>query len=291
SVGLVKILDLGLARVMSIAGEDTPSQVTQHGSVVGTPDYIAPEQARNAHSADIRSDLYSLGCTLFYLITGQPPFPGGSLTRKLLKHHWDAPPTVESLRGDVPPIVAAVVRKLMAKDPEQRFQTPRELADTLAKVVAPGGLQAAVPAELAATPNGLPSATAIPMALATAIDVATPAAVAHTPTSHDTPLALRAALPVKQATGSKRRRWVLSVTVGGLVPAITLAGVLALRSRPRDTPPVLNRPSTSLAPAEGVPSPLDRLSKDSIPSSERMAGQPRELVAVLGEHRGRHYEG
>ncbi len=98
---------------------------------MGTPDYIAPEQARESHSVDIRADLYSLGCTFFYLLTGTVPFPKGSLIQKLTKHQFDEPPAIESLRPDVPVHISAIVRKLLAKRPDDRFQTPAELAEAL----------------------------------------------------------------------------------------------------------------------------------------------------------------
>ena len=95
---------------------------------MGTLDYIAPEQAMDSHDVDIRADLYSLGCTLYFLLTGKAPFPGGEALQKLLKHRLEEPVPVEQLRPDVPPGVAAVVRKLMAKRPEDRYQTPAEAA-------------------------------------------------------------------------------------------------------------------------------------------------------------------
>src|SRR5262249_4460800 len=85
----------------------------------------------NSRSADIRADLYALGCTLYYLLTGRAPFVGESLTQVLLQHQMEQAQPLEKLRADVPPGVAAVVRKLMAKRPEDRFQTPVELADAL----------------------------------------------------------------------------------------------------------------------------------------------------------------
>lgn len=131
----VKILDMGLARhEPGSENADSLSTVTQEGIVMGTADYIAPEQARGSEAVDIRSDLYSLGATFYHLLAGQPPFTGGSMTEKLLRHQLQDPGPVERLRADVPPQVAAVVHKLLAKKPEDRYQTPAELADALANL-------------------------------------------------------------------------------------------------------------------------------------------------------------
>jgi serine/threonine protein kinase len=130
--GSVKLLDLGLARLREPDEEDrSDSNLTQAGSVLGTPDYMAPEQVEDPHRADIRSDLYSLGCTLYYLLTGQVAFPGGSMIQKLDRHRWQPAPLVASLRPDVPADVAAIVARLLAKKPQDRFQTPVELASVL----------------------------------------------------------------------------------------------------------------------------------------------------------------
>ncbi len=131
--GVLKVLDMGLARLnrTAVAGESV-STLTQEGSLVGTPDYIAPEQAFGAPDVDIRADLYSLGCTLYFLLTGRPPFPGRNLAVKLVQHQLEEPVPVEQLRPDVPPELVAVVRKLLAKRPAERYQTPADLAHVLA---------------------------------------------------------------------------------------------------------------------------------------------------------------
>ena len=98
---------------------------------MGTPDYIAPEQARDSHTADIRADLYSLGCTFYFLLTGQVPFPGGSLTDKLLRHQMEPPPSVRTRRPEVPEPLARVIDRLLAKRPADRYQTPTELIAAL----------------------------------------------------------------------------------------------------------------------------------------------------------------
>ncbi len=128
--GRVKILDFGLAR---FASENVPVEALTHsGAVLGTPDYIAPEQARDARSADIRADLYSLGCTLYHLLTGQPPFPGGSILQKLLAHENQPPRPVRALRADVPAALERLVMRLLEKKPASRYSTPAEVADLLA---------------------------------------------------------------------------------------------------------------------------------------------------------------
>jgi serine/threonine-protein kinase len=126
---LIKILDWGLACLRPPSERRAgPANGTPTRAIIGTADYLSPEQARNADLADIRSDLYSLGCTLYFLLTGQPPFPGGSLMQKLIQHQQAEPAPVESLNPDVCPALAAVVRRLLAKQPEDRFQTPAALA-------------------------------------------------------------------------------------------------------------------------------------------------------------------
>jgi len=160
---VIKILDMGLARLID-AGEDTAA-LTQEGAVMGTPDYIAPEQARQAQTVDIRADLYSLGCTLYFLLSGQPPFARGTLAEKLLSHVMDTPEPIQRMRPEVPAHVAAVVQRLLAKRPEDRFQTPRELAEALA---AQGQVQSAAllrqgPASRAAPqPRAAVAATPLP---------------------------------------------------------------------------------------------------------------------------------
>jgi serine/threonine protein kinase len=136
--GTIKVLDLGLAHVDSLTGEEASSTLTESGAVLGTPDFIAPEQAKHSKHVDIRADLYSLGCTYYYLLTGQIPHPGETLGEKLLKHMMDEPLPVEQLRPEVPAGVAGIVRKLMAKRPEDRYQTPKELAGVLAKSLTTG---------------------------------------------------------------------------------------------------------------------------------------------------------
>lgn len=127
--GNLKIVDFGLAL---LADSNDDSLAPDRHIVLGTPDYLSPEQARDLRNVDIRSDLYSIGCTLYFLLTGHVPFPGGGPMDKLKRHASAIAEPVEELRPHVPPGVTAIVRKLMAKTPEGRFQAPRDLADALA---------------------------------------------------------------------------------------------------------------------------------------------------------------
>lgn len=126
--GVVKVTDLGLARSMDEA--DT-SGITRDGTTVGTVDYMAPEQARNSRSADIRSDLYSLGCTWYHMLTGEPPYSAGSLTSKLQAHVTEPIPDPRAKREAVPDAVAAVLRRMMAKKPIDRYSDPGSVLDDL----------------------------------------------------------------------------------------------------------------------------------------------------------------
>ena len=123
-VGLVKISDFGLARLHNPNAadkfDDHPGTIlTKDNTVMGTPDYLSPEQARNLHKTDIRSDLYSLGCTFYFLLTGQVLFPGGSTLDKLIRHGTEKPPSVRDARPEVPEEVAAVLARLLAKHPSE----------------------------------------------------------------------------------------------------------------------------------------------------------------------------
>ena len=106
--------------------------LTNPGQALGTPDYMAPEQIRDAQKADIRADIYSLGCTLYYLLSGGPPFRAENLWDLYQAHHSMDAKLLNFVRPDVPGELAALVAKMMAKEPERRFQTPSEVAQALA---------------------------------------------------------------------------------------------------------------------------------------------------------------
>ncbi|MBX9584515.1 MAG: serine/threonine protein kinase, partial [Gemmataceae bacterium] len=132
----VKILDMGLARVVADGdAPPEPGELTRDGIFLGTPDYVAPEQAEDSRRADIRADLYSLGASLYYLLTGEIPFPGTTVVQKLRKQLTAPPPAPMAKRPEVGPALDGLVRRLMARSPVERYQTPAELIDALDRVL------------------------------------------------------------------------------------------------------------------------------------------------------------
>lgn len=131
---IVKLLDMGLARINAEDEDPRKTFNSNKPALMGTPDFMAPEQADDAQHADVRSDLYSLGCTLYYVLTGEVPYPHGTRLEKLMRHHTETPRPIEELNPHVPQAVGDIIRKLMAKRPEDRFQTARDLAMSAAGV-------------------------------------------------------------------------------------------------------------------------------------------------------------
>jgi serine/threonine protein kinase len=135
--GVVKILDFGLARLRR--EQTTGPRLTQLESFMGTPEYVAPEQATDARQADTRADIYSLGCTLYALLAGRPPFVEETAWQLVLAHLEKEPPPLQQLRPEVRPDLSAVVARMLAKDPDQRYQRPIEVAQALAPFAKAGG--------------------------------------------------------------------------------------------------------------------------------------------------------
>lgn len=305
---VVKLLDLGLARLQRPVDGEKTSLLTPAGPVMlGTPDFLAPEQAIDFHGADIRADIYSLGCSLYYLLTGRPPFAGGSLTQKLLQHQQAEPPALDELRPDVPPALAAAARRMLAKEPRQRFQTPAEVADALTTALRQG----VSPAEF----------------LIPELDDRT--------ICTELPNEVSKAVPVAPTRREPRRRRLAKAWVGlGFLLGICILGSLLLKSRDEvssanSTPQPATTRTTPSAAAEfsrlqsgwraagpdrekmrpalvqfqqsfpgtpearevgrllrELPSFLDRLTPDSIPAEQRQRWPAPELVAIWGELKG-----
>ncbi len=335
----VKVLDMGLARLRSeVSGEMSSTSLTEEGAVMGTPDYIAPEQAMDSRSADIRADLYSLGCTFYYLLAGRVPFAGGTIMEKLFRHQTERPRSLLEFRPDVPPPVAAVVHRLLAKRPAERFQTPAELLTALAAARAPGAAVAAVPVASAAD-AGMPSGTVtFPNTLPRDMPPPPPSSQRTPDTApfadlrEDTVRMDGNTRPIERAT--ERKHLLLMCAGGGAVLALVLLLIVFFRNgpnkQPSDNPPPRGMESSSSEAADkewktlrtrgessGVdrvkfrediltfrrthpgtrpaieaaewlmrlPSPLDRWTVQPLSPWQKLAGQPKELLAVLGDHR------
>jgi serine/threonine protein kinase len=128
--GVVKLLDLGLARLFADVGDNLTQQHNER-AVLGTADYIAPEQAVSSHEVDIRADIYSLGCTAYFLVAGRAPFREGTIAQKLIWHQVREPESLSHLKPETPAELVAVVQRMLAKDPGQRFQTPADVVAAL----------------------------------------------------------------------------------------------------------------------------------------------------------------
>jgi tRNA A-37 threonylcarbamoyl transferase component Bud32 len=193
--GQIKVLDFGLARFLtesaaaeepaqspgdsglslpapattqigspssSSSGSPSLEMLTQAGTMMGTPDYMAPEQARDASTADIRADIYGLGCTLYFLLSGVAPFYADTLLRKLRAHQERTPRSLSTLRRDLPAELIAILERMMAKRPEDRYQSPAEVAAALQSLAQRGKLAAAGP--VTAGTEGVPHLVAVEMA-------------------------------------------------------------------------------------------------------------------------------
>ncbi len=134
---VVKLLDMGLARLID---DEASLTLDNNENVLGTADYLAPEQALNSHKADARADIYSLGCTLYFLLTGHPPFPDGTISERLIKHQVEQAPSILKDRPDAPSVLVNICNRMMAKKPEERYQTAADVAERLAEWLGDRGL-------------------------------------------------------------------------------------------------------------------------------------------------------
>ena len=140
--GRAKLVDLGLARKEST---DSTPDLTMAGTTLGTFDYLSPEQAKDPRNVDVRSDIYSLGCTLYHMLAGEPPFPDGTVLKKLLDHQSGEPPDPSKKNRRVSADMSLVCRKMMASDPKRRYQTPDQLTHDLMLIAGSMGLRGVSP--------------------------------------------------------------------------------------------------------------------------------------------------
>jgi serine/threonine protein kinase len=133
--GVVRVLDLGLARITqgddTIEGDKSAPSLTASGIIMGTVDFLPPEQSDDSKRADHRADIYSLGCTLYYLLTGKPPYSGETLMQKLLAHHQKPIPSLVDVRPEIPPDIDALFKAMLAKNPDDRPQSMGEVLKRL----------------------------------------------------------------------------------------------------------------------------------------------------------------
>jgi serine/threonine protein kinase len=184
--GLVKILDLGLARFFDRDDNLTRQFATRN--LIGTADYLAPEQALNSHAADIRSDLYSLGVTFYFLLAGRSPFRDGTIAQKLLFHQVQMPDPIQGHRPELPDDLARIIDRMLAKDPAERYQTPQDVVralDPWTETPPPPPPESEMPHLSRAARRAEPPTTPIPLASRSTVRVMKPSA--QTPAPVPTP--------------------------------------------------------------------------------------------------------
>lgn len=199
--GTVKILDLGLARFFNGSDEEQALTIQHDEKVLGTADYLAPEQALDSHSVDARADIYSLGCTLFFLLTGQPPFTEGTLTQRLMAHQTKEPPPLTQFRPDAPESLVELLKRMMAKKPDDRFpsaaDTAMALLQWLNQNADPAWKQSHVGIFSGLPDGGVKRATVVAAKVVSPAKTATPVAakVVAQPATPASPVATAAAAP------------------------------------------------------------------------------------------------
>ncbi len=226
---LIKVLDFGLALLDDTDEPDAPGPLTRDGFVVGTPEYMAPEQARHSRNIDVRADIYSLGCTLYFLLTGRPPFTAETSHEVMVKHLKDLPEPLQNGRPDVPPALAAVAERMLAKRPEDRYPEPKDVVAALRPwcgAAAAGG-QGAVPVAALAPTTSLAAAAAVPVPMADTLDQNRATARACSETLPEAPSAERPSLLRRVAAGVRNLvhgvlAWLF------LVALVTVLGLLLI---------------------------------------------------------------
>ncbi len=230
--GVVKILDFGLAKLASERA--SRPGLTGQGMVMGTPEYMAPEQARDTAAADVRADIYALGCTLFHLLTGRPPFRGATAIDVLTKHLMDPPPAVTELRPDVPAELAALVSRMLAKEPAERPQTPREVAEALAPFT-----------------KAAPKAVTLPRIPAPPVDRDPFAGLTAERSRPIVRRPLRRRWPMPAVAVVTGLLFGIAVLFGGVLRITTKHGTIVLENLPADAQVTVDGEKVSLSTADG----------------------------------------
>jgi serine/threonine-protein kinase len=312
--GTIKILDLGLARLERSASGESLSQVTCDNLVIGTPDYISPEQAHRPHEVDPRADIYSLGCTLYHLLTGRIPFPGSTLMEKLIKHRMEMPEPVTALRPEVPAELADFVLRMMAKEPGERPASAAAVAEALVPFCSPEAKKTPLPATTPSDPPAEPSRP-VRRAKKPATDDPTPpspspvetpavSVASEEPYFADTPVAFRNQVrPTPQRNAAV---W-LVISVASTVLTGTLIGLLLFIVRgysagPGSSPPAtkaVSKPETpepEPPPNRTAPPPGAALEREWLALASRCGrAEPhdlavrRDLLAFLSRNQGSPY--
>jgi serine/threonine protein kinase len=242
--GRAKVLDLGLARFYKDQN-DLLTVKYDDKIVLGTADYVAPEQVANSHAVDVRADVYGLGATLYFLLAGHPPFPAGTVSQKLLWHRTKEPTPIRQVRPEVPEALAAVVARMMAKDPRARYQTPAEAA---------AALQPFIPAHVLP-----PTAEEMPQLCPAVADLLGDGEVSHTDTLElkDEPTGEpAAAIGSSVAKAPAVRPQPFAPPPGPFAPLSTPGGRAGLLAPPAPGPATANPPARSATPAVPFASPL-----------------------------------
>jgi serine/threonine protein kinase len=290
---IVKILDFGLARFEreSPQGEWPPlariqdvdpvrlggdssqgGRLTQLGSIIGTVDYIAPEQVVNPRTADIRADIYSLGCSLFYLLTGAPPFPCEDPYETVSARMQEDAPAIRKVRPEVPPSLERVVAKMMALDPKDRYQTPGEVAQALEPHTAPGGPGQGKPVPL--TGRALARKT-------------TPQAARNAPMTATSTLPRTAdsSLAIRSRSGKGKSKWLLWAGVVTSLILLAVGMAFVARQKPEAGRSITNSIGMKLAYIPAGKFMMDELGPD--PARSTVIGQREVEIAgpfYMGAH-------
>jgi serine/threonine protein kinase len=248
---IVKVLDFGLAKAIREKIEDPG--LTGEGKMLGTPDYMAPEQILDAASADIRADIYSLGCTLYFLLSGKPPFKGRSPYEVFQAHQSMDAPSVNNARPDAPAELAEVVRKMMAKDRSLRYQTPLEVVRALSPFIKQSQNQTS--AESSSIPStdsrGAAGAASTAKGSLTTSDSGTPrSGVIRKPRMSG--ISTRVWISAGVAASLLAVAW-LSLLAGGVLRVKTKQGTIVLDNLPADAEVLVDGEEVTLKLSDGKP--------------------------------------